>query len=138
MKHYIIISILFFSCLKKEQPKPTVSITTKEITSIEWTTAISGGEISSDGGAVITLRGVVYSDSPNPTFESASKTEDDRGAGVFSSNLTKLKANTTYYVRAYAMNSNGIFYGNELSFKTSDWTPRKFLIFLIGGQVILA
>ena len=92
-------------------------LTTTTITSISQTTATSGGNISSDGGAPVTARGVCWSTSANPTIAD-SKTTDGTGTGVFTSSLTSLTNSTTYFVRAYATNSAGIAYGNEISFKT--------------------
>ena len=97
-------------------------LTTKGIESITGTTAISGGNITSDGGATITERGICWSTNTNPTI-SNSKTTNGIGSGSFTSNLTGLSPVTTYYVRAYAINSIGTAYGNQLSFTTSQWIP---------------
>jgi uncharacterized protein (TIGR02145 family) len=87
--------------------------------SITPVTASSGGNIESDGGAIITARGVVWSVNPNPITTLSTKTIDGTGAGSFTSAITTLTVNTTYYVRAYATNSAGTAYGNEISFTTS-------------------
>ena len=94
---------------------PTVTTTT--VTNIAQTTATSGGTVSSDGGSPVTARGVCWSTSPNPTT-SDSHTTDGTGTGTFVSNLTGLTGGTLYYVRAYATNSVGTAYGNELTFTT--------------------
>ncbi len=86
--------------------------------SITTNTPVLGGIISSDGGATITARGVCWSTSTNPTIALPTKTTDGSGTGAFTSNLTGLSANTTYYVRAYATNSVGTAYGNEITFTT--------------------
>lgn len=96
---------------------PTLSPTTV-ITSITTSTAISGGNVTSDGGASVIARGVCWSTSPNPTTINF-KTTDGTGIGIFISNLTGLNPNTIYYVRAYATNSVGTAYGSELSFTTA-------------------
>jgi uncharacterized protein (TIGR02145 family) len=96
---------------------PTVTSTTA--TAITTTTATTGGNITKDGGAAVTARGVVYSTSTNPTIALTTKTTDGTGIGSFTSSLTGLTANTTYYVRAYATNSTGTSYGNEISFTTT-------------------
>ncbi|MCX6246459.1 MAG: DUF1566 domain-containing protein [Bacteroidetes bacterium] len=83
-------------------------------------TALSGGNVC-DGGAVVTVRGMCWSTSPNPTT-SGSKTVDGAGGGSFTSNLTGLTANTLYYTRAYATNSEGTGYGNEVMFTTGGIT----------------
>ncbi len=99
-------------------PEATVPvITTTAISSIAAITATSGGTIINNGGAAVTARGVCWSTSSNPTI-AGSKTVNGSGNGGFSSNLTGLTPNTLYYVRAYATNSAGTGYGNELSFTT--------------------
>jgi len=95
------------------------TLTTTSASSITQSTATSGGNISADGGATVTARGVIWSTSQNPTIALSTKTSNSTGTGAFTSNITSLTANTTYYVRAYATNSSGTAYGNEVSFKTS-------------------
>ena len=96
---------------------PTVMTST--ITQITETTAVAGGNVTSDGGASVTERGVVYSTSTNPTTAS-NKVISGSGMGAFTCNLTGLQPNTTYYVRAYAVNSIGTSYGEEVSFTTNE------------------
>jgi hypothetical protein len=79
---------------------------------------MSGGNITSDGGASITARGVVWSTAQNPTIALSTKTSNGTGVGNFVSNISGLTPNTTYYVRAYATNSMGTAYGNEITFTT--------------------
>ncbi|MFA5818585.1 MAG: FISUMP domain-containing protein [Bacteroidales bacterium] len=95
------------------------TLTTTAASSITSTTATSGGNITSDGGAAVTARGVCWSTSANPTTALSTKTTDGTGTGSFTSSLTNLSANTTYYVRAYATNSVGTAYGSNLSFTTT-------------------
>jgi hypothetical protein len=97
-------------------------ITTTSISEITQTSALSGGEISSDGGSFVTARGVCWSTSVNPAVALSTKTTDGAGTGIFASNITGLTANTTYYVRAYATNDAGTAYGEELTFTTSTAT----------------
>jgi formylglycine-generating enzyme required for sulfatase activity len=96
---------------------PTVTTTT--VTAIATTTATSGGNITVDGGATVTSRGVVWSTTTNPTIALATKTVDGTSTGTFVSVITGLTASMTYYVRAYATNSVGTAYGNEISFTTT-------------------
>ena len=97
------------------------TLTTSPITNISSVmtggTAISGGNITDDGGQPVFSRGVCWSTSPNPTTAN-SKTIDGSGIGTFVSNITGLTGNTTYYVRAYATSSVGTAYGNEIGFTT--------------------
>lgn len=101
-------------------PNPIVlpTLQTTAVTAINTTVAVSGGNITSDGGATITAKGVVWGTSQNPTIALSTKTTDGSGVGSFVSNISNLTANTTYYVRAYATNSLGTSYGNEINFTT--------------------
>ncbi|MCF8317984.1 MAG: hypothetical protein K9I02_04500, partial [Haliscomenobacter sp.] len=122
MKKYFFCILIFCGCSKtSENINPTVkiSISTDTVIEITSTSAKSGGNISADGGATVTARGVVWATSQNPTIALSTKTSNGTGTGAFTSELTSLAANTTYYVRAYATNSAGTAYGNEVSFKTS-------------------
>lgn len=94
------------------------AVTTNAITDITQTTATSGGNVTSDGGATVTARGVCWSTSPNPTTAN-SKTTNGIGTGSFTSNINGLTANTPYYVRAYAINSAGTSYGDEVTLTTT-------------------
>ncbi len=93
-------------------------LTTSQITNVKTTTAVSGGTITSDGGAPVTARGVCWGTATNPTIAN-SHTSDGSGIGNFISNLAGLTPNTQYYVRAYATNAIGTSYGNQLDFITS-------------------
>jgi len=93
------------------------TLTTTAASSIGTATATSGGYIIGDGGSPVTTRGVCWGTSPNPTIAN-SKTTDGAGMGIFVSSLTGLTDNTTYYLRAYATNSNGTGYGNGIMIKT--------------------
>ena len=94
-------------------------VTTLEIAGLSQTTAVAGGNVTSDGGAEVTARGVCWSTSQEPTVE-GEHTTDGAGTGEYQSNLSGLTANTTYYVRAYATNSEGTAYGEEISFTTLE------------------
>jgi len=86
------------------------SLTTNVMSGITSTTATSGGNISSNGGASVIARGVCWSTSSNPTI-SGSNSTDGTGIGTFTSSITGLTPTVTYYVRAYATNSIGTAYG---------------------------
>lgn len=93
------------------------TVTTNDVTSITSNSAVCGGEVTNDGGAEVTSRGICWSTSQNPTI-SNNHTSDGNGLGVFTSNITGLTENTTYYVRAYATNSEGTNYGEQKTFTT--------------------
>lgn len=92
------------------------TVTTTALSLITGATATSGGNVTNEGGATVTARGVVWSTVPNPTIALTTKTVDGTGTGTFISNLAGLTINTIYYLRAYATNSAGTAYGTELTF----------------------
>ena len=117
MKKYLFIAIIasiLVSC-KPDPEKP--SVVTSAVTEVTESTAVSGGNVTSDGGAEVTARGVCWSVNQNPTTTD-NKTVDGNGTGAFTSNISELSDSTTYYVRAYATNSEGTSYGEEYSFTT--------------------
>jgi len=113
----------FFTSCSKDSGDETSRIevpvlTTTPITALANTNAMSGGNISSQGGAPVTQRGVCWSTSPAPTISDA-HTTDGSGTGIFTSNIYDLNAGSTYYVRAYATNTGGTGYGNEVTLTTA-------------------
>ncbi|HOW38937.1 MAG TPA: VCBS repeat-containing protein [Bacteroidales bacterium] len=103
--------LVIVSC--KEKPTlPTLS--TSNISLVSYNSVVSGGEVKDDGGSLIIARGICWSTTQNPTI-SDSKTSDGSGIGVFTSSITGLSPGTTYYFRAYATNSVGTTYGNQMT-----------------------
>ncbi|RYE18604.1 MAG: hypothetical protein EOP51_21640 [Sphingobacteriales bacterium] len=100
--------------------KGTPAVVTSPITGSAPLTATSGGTVVSDGGAAVTERGVVYSKTSNPTIADTKVIAATPGTGEFTGILTPLLSETVYYVRAYATNSYGTSYGNEISFTASS------------------
>jgi uncharacterized protein (TIGR02145 family) len=94
------------------------SVGTVAVTNVGLNTATINSIVTSDGGAEVTVRGVCYAPSQEPTIERGESTEDYKGTGSFTSLLFGLAADRDYYVRAYARNSQGIAYGNQLTFRT--------------------
>lgn len=129
MKKYLSLSYILFvamflliSCrkwdLEKVELLPTVKTTT--ITNIALTTAVVGGVFEIVGSQTVDEYGHCWSEIPNATISNARSTQTERKkVGDFSSELTNLKANTTYFVRAYAKIGNKVVYAsNEANFKT--------------------
>lgn len=118
VKNLIVTSILIFlvtsfsTCKKDKLTVPVLSTTA--ISDISFYSATSGGKVTSEGWDTIISKGVCWSTSPGPTIND-NKTIDS-GTGSYISKMTGLNINTPYYVRAYATNSKGTAYGNELSF----------------------
>lgn len=106
-----------FRTAARDGTLPTV--TTSAVSSVTSATAQSGGNVTSNGGASVTARGVCWATSQNPTI-SGTKTRDSDGTGEFTSAITGLDSETTYYVRAYAVNSAGVAYGEQVSFTTAS------------------
>ena len=105
-----------FNVETPEEPQLPIVITS-DVSEIEITTAVCGGEVISDGGAEVVVRGVCWSMASCPTVND-SCTTDGSGLGAFVSALSNLTAGTTYHVRAYATNSVGTAYGEEKVFTT--------------------
>ena len=98
-------------------PPALPTVTTTAVSSIYNTSASSGGMVTSDGGTALISKGVCWSTSANPTLAN-SFLQNYGSSYSFSSSLNGLTANTMYYLRAYAKNSVGTAYGNEVSFLT--------------------
>jgi uncharacterized protein (TIGR02145 family) len=124
-----------------------VLLTTLSIENITTNSATSGGSITYDGGSLITQRGICWATMQSPTTANNTILVGN-GTGNFIANLSGLAENTTYYVRAYAINTSGIAYGNQLSFTTlqtpvnpgfiTDASGNTYLAVTIGTQIWMA
>ena len=104
-----------------EEPEPVISapvVVTGEVSDIRENSATASMSITSDGGAAVTVCGIVWDDEPNPTEDLATKITFDGTEANYTCQLTGLSAGTTYYYRAYATNEAGTAYGDEYSFTT--------------------
>lgn len=95
------------------------SLTTTAASSININGFTTGGNISSDGGNLVTYRGICWSTSANPTIND-NRILSGTGTGTFTITLSNLNVATTYYVRAFATNSAGTAYGNQQTINTSS------------------
>jgi uncharacterized protein (TIGR02145 family) len=101
--------------------EPTLpTVTTTSVTNISQTMAKTGGEVTSSSDASITARGVCWNTTGNPTIAD-NKISNGTGTGNWTSELTELQTNTTYYIRAYATNIKGTTYGEQITFTTETW-----------------
>lgn len=139
-----IILILSNSCKKTEDEsvvEKILVVSTSLLSNIKQSTAQGGGNITDDGGATLTMRGVCWSKQQSPTIAD-SKTTDGYATGNFTSSITGLTPNTVYYVRAYATNAKGTGYGNEVMLTTlqdtltvNDIDGNLYHTVTIGSQV---
>ncbi len=134
-KTFFLAFLLLFltSCAKK----PTV--TTTKATNITAIGALSGGNVTTDGGASVITHGVCWSLTSNPTITDL-KTTDGSGTGNYVSVLAGLTPITTYYVRAYATNRKGTAYGEQVNFTTdpatiTDIDGNIYNVLRIGTQI---
>lgn len=112
------------------------TVTTVQVSNIAANTAVCGGNVTYDGGGAITGRGVCWSTTPEPDLNDFF-TSDGVGTASYSSTMTNLTPATTYYVRAYAKNSVGTVYGEQMTFitKLADADGNLYNFVKIGNQV---
>ncbi len=126
-KHFLLIALIcsiFVAC----GPKPELpTVTTNSVSDITDTTALCVGAVVDNGNADITAKGFCWSTEQNPTLEdntvAAIVTREDAADDFFTATLLGLTAATEYYVRAYATNSEGTAYGENINFVTAEATP---------------
>ena len=119
------------------------AISTNNVTGVTSITAVSGGNITDNGGSAVTARGVCWSTSSSPTINDHI-TNDGSGTGSYISNIAGLDPEVTYYVRAWATNSLGTAYGVQRSFTTLSNTDVTFtdptdglLLHSVGNKKVL-
>ncbi len=117
----VTVSFCITTC-KKNEPAKLPIVSTTPVKYITTTTALGGGNIISNGGAEITSYGVCWGVSINPST-SDTKTIDESSSTIYVSHLKSLIPGTVYHIRAYATNSAGTAYGDELVFLTLGQTP---------------
>jgi len=118
---------------------PTVTTAAVPTASITGNAASGGGNVTATGGAAVTARGICWSLTDPPTVANFKTTNGD-GTGAFTSSMTELQGNKTYYVRAYATNSAGTGYGTQVEFTSSmaDIENNIYRVVRIGTQIWMA
>jgi hypothetical protein len=101
------------------------TVTTQAVGLISFNTATGSGTVTSDGGAAITQRGIVANTTGTPTTADPLKSTSAGTTGGYTTSITGLSPGKFYYVRAYAINSAGTSYGNEVTFIAMP-IPRTF------------
>jgi hypothetical protein len=140
---FIAVLIIFTGCNDKDK----AVLSTGEVTFVTHKSATVSGYITGEGDAPLTERGFVWDIQPAPHIKLLTKiTAPFAATGPFQLSITGLASNTIYYVRAYAINSAGVSYGNEVRFSTSpdagpimetiEGTDTRFTSAVIGGRII--
>jgi hypothetical protein len=126
---FLLLLLGISACKKDDPPVITLPVViTHSMVEVLSTVASGGGEVVSDGGASVTFRGLVWhTDSVMSLSNMTGYNIDGAGKGVFTSHLDSLLPNTEYFVRAYAINSEGAAYGEAVMFKTKDTIPSQLM-----------
>jgi len=146
-----VVLVGFFSCDReqtglvgvKNDPVSLPKVSTWLVSNITSGSVTTGGSVSDDGGSAIAERGVCWGESPNPTLSNSKQTAIN-GARIFFNTPSGMKPGTLYYLRAYAMNSDGVSYGEEQVFRTlessietgtvTDRDGKTYITVKIGSQ----
>lgn len=137
--HLITLGIISMIFLAQGCKKGTIPVlTTTDVTEVTANTAISGGNISDDGGCDILDKGVCWNKTGDPTINDP-KASSGKGTGSFESTISGLESGTKYFVRAYASNEPGTAYGETVEFTTkiADIDGNLYNFVTIGTQVWL-
>lgn len=124
---FVCLPLLFaLSCKKNDSaPPPTVPVmSTTALTNITTSSATTGGTILTNGNAAVTQSGIVMSRTNATPTLTDSVIAGSTSSGSFTTNLTGLDFNRTYYIRAFATNSVGTGYGDVLTLNTTNDTSK--------------
>jgi uncharacterized protein (TIGR02145 family) len=135
------IVFLFSISCKDREWEFQATVSTNEITVFSDVAAVVGGTLINEGHSVVSETGVCYSQVPNPDLDE-NRVNLSGGLSEFSGKIESLEQGTTYYVRAYAINSKGVSYGEEVSFRTdpplTDADGNEYKTVIIGEQIWMA
>ncbi len=132
---FILIVYFFYSCKKDSPVIPT--LTTSGISGITANSAVSGGNIKSDGGDQVVSEGICWNTSGDPVTDD-NKISTNGSSTLFTGTMTGLDPNTTYYVRAWATNGVGTGYGQSVTFKTEGDNPVITVLNVTGLSTVSA
>jgi uncharacterized protein (TIGR02145 family) len=120
---FVLTLFAFLSC-NQEEIVFTPTVSTGSVDEITATSAKVSGNVTSNGGADVTDRGIFWGVSQNPEVSGGTKLSLGNGNGIFSETIDELTPGVKYYVKAYAQNSKGTTYGNETFFTTLIGFPQ--------------
>lgn len=131
-------SLLIVAGCKKKNDSPPVEPTlaqviTVPVIAITSSTATGGGTISNNGGATVTASGICWSKTNQLPVITDDTTKTTIASSSIAGNMTHLQSGSTYYVRAYAINSVGAAYGNVVSFNTANAAPLALDVTITGS-----
>ena len=106
-----------------ETPVNLPQVTTAQVTNVMYDAATGGGEVIDDGGANLLEQGLCWGLEHEPDLSGSHIVAAKTDHSTFVCGITGLMPNTTYYVRAYAMNRVGVAYGSEVCFETREESP---------------
>ncbi len=129
--------MIVLSCKKNDSAPPLTApaVTTTPLTNITTSSATTGGTILTDGYAAITQSGIVWSKTNATPTLTDSVIAGTTSSGSFTTNLTGLDFNRTYYIRAYATNSVGTAYGDVVTLNTTNDTSK--VRFTYNGKEVI-
>ena len=127
------VSFSFLGCYDEPEVVTLPIVETFEVTNFTTSTASSGGIVVDAGGALIIDRGICWDMQPQPTTALATKNSVGQDTGMFVSEILNLTPNQQYFLRAYATNSLGTSYGNELNFFTDQ---NNTVIYKTDGRTV--
>jgi hypothetical protein len=122
MSSLIMLMTFVSSCVTDPEPE-VLTVTTSAATNVTETQATLGGVVVSDGGLTVTERGIAVSLDPDPTIDDLVNDQAlpiGSGTGSFSDTFDGFPSGTIVHVRAYATNSGGTAYGEDLTFTTLE------------------
>jgi hypothetical protein len=117
---FMILLAFISSCAPADEVVAVLTVTTDSPTNVTATNVTLGGNVTESGGSTVISKGVCVSLTANPTIDDTNDVtlEMGTGLGVFTDSYTGFDPGTTYHVRAYATNSTGTEYGQDVSFTT--------------------
>jgi uncharacterized protein (TIGR02145 family) len=132
-----LLAVIAAGCKKDSPPPPPTApvVTTAALTNISYNAATGGGSIVSDGGAAITASGIVWSKTNATPTLSDSVIAGTTATGTFTTDISGLEENSSYYIRAFATNSVGTGYGNVLTLNTTNDTNK--VRFTYNGEEVV-